>query len=161
MLGYNYYVNNEEGHVDKLLRESQTALERYRASGFGLMTTIITLSSGGVAAVISQHEAISDPRVIIRLLCVPIILALVQQLVAYFAERGAHKAKIQHALHEIIKELHTFESKEDKEKARDNAAKALDIARRKAERLARISDGLCVAACMTFVAVLILGIFRL
>lgn len=151
----------EDDQVDKLLEESRSAQAKYRASGFGLMTTVITLSSGGIAAVISQREAINNPRLIIRLLTVPIILALVQQLAAYFSERGAHKVKLQHAIHEIVKELHGFQTEEEKETAKTNAEKALDQARRTAERFARLSDALCVLACLTFIAVLTYGVARL
>lgn len=64
---------------------------RYRASGFGLMATVISLSASGIVGVLSRQSPPSQHYAL--LLFFPILLALAQQYCAYMGQlRGAQSA---------------------------------------------------------------------
>lgn len=81
-------INDGFMHMHSRMEES---FARYRTAGFGLMATIISLSAGGIAGVLSRQPP--PPQYLAVLLFFPILLALFQQYCAYMGQlRGAESS---------------------------------------------------------------------
>lgn len=63
----------------------EEAYAKYRGSGFGLMTTIVSLSAGGIVAAFSNTPGV--PKALATAFYFPILGALVQQYCSYMAQR--------------------------------------------------------------------------
>ena len=118
----------------------------YRQSGFGLMTTIITLSAGSIAAI----EKSGSPRLFSSIMFAPIACGVLQQLAHYLGEMMTARAGFVYVAANYQKELGTSP---DNLKQKIENAEALQAS---SNRWFKRADDCCVVTVAVFLLASIL-----